>query len=488
MGMGVIEEKIRSLKFSGVQAVAGLIQRMSPRIRKINPYASGIHRPMKEEKTLPNLEVVGEIPETLDGLYSRIGPNPITSSSGDRQHWFLGDGMMHGIRIEKGKASWYRNRWIRSHSVSKTLGEASAPGPRNSVADNANTNVIQIGGRFFATVEAGAYPVEIDEYLETIKHNPFDNALQGSFSAHPHLDPSTKELHAICYDALVKDTVWHVVVNTEAKVIRRESIRVVDGPSIHDCAITTNYVLVFDLPVTFSMRAALAGHGFPYKWNPSHRARVGLCPRAGRGEETVWFDVDPCYVFHPVNAFENPDGSVVVDVVTHDSMFKTSKIGPDSKKSRLERWTMNAGDSSVSRRVIHDHNQEFPRINEGYICKAHRYVYSVSLPSDLKTSNLTTSGTSLFKVDTETSDVSQHDFGPDRYPGEFVFISKNLKLNYEDVIPEDEGWLMGFVVDAARQVTELVILDAQFISSDAVAKIHIPHIVPPGFHGNWFQS
>ncbi len=488
MSNNAIEKILRSSIYSGVRVIAGLNRKISTRARESNPYVSGIHRPMKEEKTLFSLEVIGEIPESLNGLYSRIGPNPITPRIDERHHWFLGDGMVHGLRIEQGKASWYRNRWIRSHAVSKALGETSAPGPRNNIADNANTNVVQIGGRLFAIVEAGAYPVEIDECLETIKHNPFDNTLEGSFSAHPHLDPSTKELHAICYDALVKDTVWHVVVNTEAKVIRREPIQVRSGPMIHDCAITANHVLVFDLPVTFSMRAALVGHDFPYKWNPKHPARVGLCPRTGDGAETVWFNIDPCYVFHPVNAFENPDGSVVVDVVTHDSMFNTSKIGPDSRQSRLERWTMNLGDSDISRRILHEHNQEFPRINEAYTCKPHRYVYSVSLPSDLKTSNLASSGTSLFKVDTMTSEVSQHNFGPDRYPGEFVFVSKSFEANNEDMMIEDHGWLMGLVVDVARHVTELVILDAQFISAEAVAKIHIPHIIPPGFHGNWFQS
>ena len=39
------------------------------------------------------------------------------------------------------------------------------------------------------------------------------------FSAHPHEDPLTGELHAICYDGMTQDTVWHVVVSPEGKVL-----------------------------------------------------------------------------------------------------------------------------------------------------------------------------------------------------------------------------------------------------------------------------
>src|SRR3546814_16050117 len=86
--------------------------------------------------------------------------------------------------------------------------------------------------------------------------------------------------------------VWHVVLDADAHVIREEAVAVADGPSIHDCAITRNYALVFDLPVTFSMKSLLAGYRFPYAWNEAHPARVGLLPRAGAGSEIVWVPVD----------------------------------------------------------------------------------------------------------------------------------------------------------------------------------------------------
>lgn len=481
----LIEAKIKSAVTGGIGLLASLNRKRMPDLPGENPYLSGLHRPMNEEKTLLELDVSGHIPESLNGQYLRIGPNPVKPPDPNSYHWFLGDGMAHGVRVEGGKALWYRNRWIRSNAVSEALGEPVAPGPRNPRADNANTNIIRVDGRTFAIVEAGGFPVEVDSSLQTIQHTSFDNTLGGSFSAHPHLDPETGEMHAICYDAMVKDTVWHVVLGADAKVVRREPISVKDGPSIHDCAITKTHVLVFDLPVTFSMRSVIAGHGFPYKWNPRHPARVGLCPRSGRGEETIWFEVDPCYVFHPVNAYETEKGDVIVDVIAHETMFANSVIGPDSRRSRLERWTLSPGATQVERRVLHDHNQEFPRFNELYTCHSYRYIYSVSLPMETTTEILSKSGSALFKNDLQTGEVSEHDFGSNCHPGEFVFVSKAVGSEKSEKVIEDDGWLLGLVIDSVNEVTDLVILDAQDISATPVASVRIPHIVPPGFHGNW---
>ena len=111
----------------------------------------------------------------------------------------------------------------------------------------------------------------------------------------------------------------------------RSSRRVtMGGPvSLHDCAITQRSIALLDLPVTFSLDAAAAGASFPYRWEEGYRSRVGLLPRDGDSTDVVWHDVEPCYVFHPMNAFDDPDGDgVVLDVVRHPSMFRTQPSRP----------------------------------------------------------------------------------------------------------------------------------------------------------------
>ena len=47
---------------------------------------------------------------------------------------------------------------------------------------------------------------------------------------------------------------------------------------------------------------------------------------------------------------------------------------------------------------------------------------------------------------------------------------------------------MGYVVDMAEETTDLVILDAANFEGAAQAVVHIPHRIPPGFHGNWVPA
>ncbi len=476
----VIENTIRAAVTPVMGAVANFNRKRMKAPEGGHPYLTGIHKPMTEEVTLANLKVDGEIPAQLDGRYLRIGPNPVTAPDEASYHWFVGDGMAHGIRITDGKAEWYRNRWIRSNAVSDGLGEDRKPGMRKPRTDTANTNIVEIGGRTFAIVEAGGFPVELTDELETVAHNPFDGSLQNAFSAHPHMDPKTGEMHAICYDAPVMDTVWHVVIGKDGKVKREEPIAVAQGPSIHDCQITENHVLVFDLPATFSMKRMLAGFAFPYDWNPDHKARVGLCPRDGSGADTIWCDVDPCYVYHPANAFETDGGKVIVDVVVHESTYARTTFGPGGEWSRLERWTVDPVSKKVDRKVLNDRAQEFPRYDERLSTSDYRYIYSIALAGE--PDQLDMAGNELFKHDLKTGETAVRHFGDNRHPGEFVFVPRSPDA------AEDDGWLIGLVIDMNNDTTELQILKANDIAGEPQAVIHVPHRIPPGFHGNWISA
>ncbi|WP_319951545.1 8'-apo-carotenoid 13,14-cleaving dioxygenase [Sphingomonas caeni] len=468
-----VETAIRGVVTKGVFMLHDFNRKRMAKPAADHPFLTGIHTPMEEELTIEDLPVTGAIPISLDGRYLRIGPNPVNPDA-TGHHWFIGDGMVHGLRLQDGKALWYRNRWTRSGDVSDQLGEAPIPSPRGD-RTTVNTNVMAIAGRTFALVEAGTAPIELGETLESLAYNPFDGTLKGPFTAHPHLDPLTGELHAITYAGKEQNRVWHAVVDANGKVRREEPIAVEHGPSIHDCAITSRYVLVFDLPVTFSMQALIAGHNFPYRWNPRHQARIGLLPRAGRGEEVIWCEVEPCYIFHAANAYDLPDGRVVLDAVVHETMFAESTQGPDSRRITFERWTIDPAAKRVDRRVIDDNPQEFPRPDERRFGQPYRYAYTMALD----TADHFSGAHHLIKHDLDAGTRAIHDFGPGHFPGEFVFVPAHADA------AEDEGWLIGLVVNYPGETTDLVILDAQRFEEEPVAKVRIPHRVPPGFHGNW---
>jgi carotenoid cleavage dioxygenase len=474
----IIETLVRGTVSKGIDALAKFNRRRLPALTGDSPFLTGLHAPMTEELTLTELAVTGAIPVGLEGRYLRIGPNPIAPNSG-AYHWFIGDGMVHGIAIEEAKALWYRNRWIRSNAVAKALGVDPAPGPRH-VFDTVNTNVIGMGGRTFALVEAGSYPVELSEMLDNQVYNPFDGSLKGSFTAHPHVDPKTGERHAICYEGREPGTIRHVVIDAAGKVIRELPISVKHGPLVHDCAITDRFVIILDLPVTFSMEAMIAGYGFPYRWNPDHPARIGLMPRKGTQDEIIWCPVVPGYAFHVANAYDAADGRVVLDLCVYDTMFGDDAQGPHARSRGLERWTVDPLERKVAVRTIDATPQEFPRQDERFFGQPYRFVWTMALPMD--PADRFVSATALYAHDLISGERQVHDFGLDRYPGEFVFVPEAADS------PEGHGWLIGFVIDKAKDTTDLVILDTRRFEGAPVASIHLPHRVPPGFHGNFISK
>ncbi len=472
----LVQTAIRAVVESGVEFIAAYNRKRLPKAD--SPYLVGIHAPMRSELTLHDLAVTGSIPAGLGGRYLKMGPNPVIPDPAGH-HWFLGDGMVHGIAIRDGKVQWYRNRWIRSHLAAAALGRAAAPGPRRGRNDTVNTNVVDFGGRAFAVVEAGSFPVELSETLEEQRYNPFDGTLHGSFTGHPHRDPLTGEHHAIAYDASVWDAVRHVVVSAAGEVVRDVPVAVKHGPCIHDCGFTARFAVVLDLPVTFSMRAVLGGHLFPCRWNPAHRARVGLLPRQGDAAGIIWCEVEPCFVFHVANTFDREDGRVILDVIAYPTMFTSSASDLDAL-GQFERWTVDPSTRQVARRVIDATPQEFPRIDERRFGQSYRFVYTVSVSPD---GNPQLAGaTKLYKHDLETGTRLMHEFGDDHLPGEFVFVPATGDAD------EDEGWLVGFVINMADESTEFVMLDARSFEAAPVATVRLPHRIPPGFHGNWFPA
>ena len=438
-----------------------------------NPYLADVHTPMRDELTIEDLPITGTIPPAFNGRYLRLGPNPRTPKPA-KYHWFSGDGMVHGIRIKEGRAVWYRNRWIRSTEVSKALGEARVEGPRNAF-DTVNTNVVHFAGKILGLVEAGSTPVELGEMLETQRYTDFGGTLHGSFTAHPHVDPLTGEMHGICYDVSRRSSIRYVVVTPVGKVRREVQIPIKHGPMIHDCALTQRFAIILDLPVTFSLWAGITGQTFPYRWKSSHAARVGLLPREGEARDIIWCPIDPCYVFHAVNSYDEAHGTVVLDVIVHDKMFSRIQAGPDSQRTALERWIINPATQAVERITLDRTPQEFPRPDERRLGQPYRYAYTMAMTGWFL-------GSGLYKHDLLSGTRQTHDFGPLRHPCEFMFVPAHAQSE------EDEGWLVGFVIDAKARATDLVILDARNFTAAPQASIRIPHIVPPGFHGNWLQN
>jgi carotenoid cleavage dioxygenase len=442
-----------------------------------NRFLEGNFAPVHEELTTTELSVTGSIPDHLDGRYLRIGPNPVGTPDPATHHWFVGSGMVHGVRIRDGQAEWYRNRWVRSADVAETLGEEPHPGPVHAGMDvSPNTGVIGHAGRTFALVEAGFRPYELTDELETVGPCDFDGSLPGGFTAHPKRDPGTGELHAMAYFFGWGNRVQYVVVGVDGKVRRTVGIDVHGSPMMHDFSLTEDHVVVYDLPVAFDLDMAAGGAALPYRWDRDYPARVGVMARDGDGSDVAWFDIEPCYVFHPMNAYQE-GFQIVLDVVRHPKMFDTDLLGPNEGPPSLDRWTVDLAAGKVTEERLDDRAQEFPRVDERLTGRRHRYGYCIgSAAADQDPFD----ASAVIKHDLAERSSQVRDLGREKVPNELVFVP------HVGSGTEDDGVLMGYVYDSVTDRSELRLLDAATLED--VATVHLPARIPHGFHGNWVAA
>ena len=442
------------------------------------PYwLQGNYAPVFDEVEAFDLEVRGALPSTLRGQYVKNSSNPPRS---DSPHWFFGDGMVHGVSLDGGRALSYRNRWVRTEPYVNQLGFGKgAPGGANS---QSNVSALWHGGRLLTSGEVG-FPYQLDPAtLDTIGPLDFGGALTQNFTAHPKIDPATGRMHAFGY-GFTPPYLWYYVIEPDGTM---SSVQPVDRPygsMIHDFAITETDVVFWDLPVVFDLELAIqyindpTSGATPFAWRPEAGAHVGVMPLGGPSSAITWFELDPCYVFHGVNAFRRGD-EVVLDVCRLTSMFEQG--GDDrSAEQSLHRWTVNTASGAVTDDTLEtDDPGDLPTRDPRRAGRDYRYGYLVGTRDNPHT--------------VELGDVIQHDFiagsrvrwnpGPTRHATEPLFVPA------DDDTAEDAGWLLTFVHDDANGESVLAVLDATDVPAGPVAEVVMPQRVPYGFHATWVPA
>ncbi len=428
-------------------------------------YQRGNYAPVADELTEFDLQVEGTIPPELDGWYLRNGPNPREATG----HWFSGDGMIHGIRVENGRAAWYRNRWVRTDSFEKGIPLYNADGTRNLRSAVANTHVVNHAGKTLALVES-SLPYEITNDLETVGAYDFGGKLVDSMTAHPKICPTTGEMHFFGYGNLFEPYVTYHRVDANGELTINRPVDVKALTMMHDFALTAEHVVFMDLPIVFNMDIALEGKGdMPYRWDDNYGARLGVMRRDDPYGPIRWFEIDPCYVFHVANAYDSGN-SIVLQAARYPELWRGQ--GGFDQDAMMSTWTIDLAKGTVSEHQLDDRAVEFPRIDDRLAGLHARY--SVSVGSD-----------KLVHYDMDLGNAVEHAFGTAAspgVPGEAVFVPSTGPAD------EGNGYYLGYVYDSARDGSDLVILDASDFAGDPVATIKLPHRVPFGFHGNWISS
>lgn len=455
-----------------------------------NPYLQGMYAPVAEESTCLDLPVSGEIPGDIHGSYVRNGPNPLRQPQG-MHHWFDGDGMMHGVYFENGKAE-YRNRYVRSRDfIDDASGECPAGGVMEPATlerspkvykDTANTDVILHKGQLLALWYISGHPVRLDpRTFETLGEERFAGKLPRHVSAHSKTDPRNGDFLFFDY-ALYEPWMGCGVVDANNQLQGFQTIEL-PGPRLpHDMAFTDNYFVLHDLPVVFTEQA-LRHH----QWSievADQPTRFGVVPRTCAGK-VQWFETEPCYIYHVINAWEEGDEIVMLGCkMVPNTHADGSAFGP--YKTMVEvlalnavpcEWRMNLKTGRCVSRQLDDAIGEFPSINLNVGGRRNRYAYVQSIARE---NTLKFDG--IFKYDLLRGEKTQYRYEAGVFGSEVAFAPR------VGATDEDDGYILGFCLDEASLESELRIWDARAIEDGPVARVHLPVRVPAGFHASWADA
>ena len=459
---------------------------------RISPYLSGNFAPVRSEDTYSDVPVVGSIPDLLEGTFYRTGPNPQFEPRDANYHWFGGDGMVHAFRVSRGRVTYFNRyvrtpKWVAEHdagqSVFGTFGNPMTTDPAYVGKESgvANTNVIWHAGKLLA-LEEGHQPFEMDpKDLSSRGYLDYAGAAR-RFTAHPKIDPETGELVFFAYmagDMPFSKGMAYGVVDKSGTVTRLDRFDAPYSSMVHDFLVTQNHVLFPILPLTGSLERTMSGKP-PFAWEPDKGSYVGVMARNSAVKTMRWFTTGPCYVFHPMNAWEEGD-KIYAHVMQYEQapLFPTAdgRQGNGDINARLALWTfdLKGNSDTVQREYIDDMQGEFPRLDERRAGLSYRHGYFAANTSGKPGAVFD----AIAHIDLKTGTRVQCVFPEGDVPGEPVFVPRQIDST------EGDGWLVGVVYRANENRSDFFVIDAQDVAAGPVALAQLPRRVPFGFHGNW---
>ncbi|RMF21073.1 MAG: Apocarotenoid-15,15'-oxygenase, partial [Cyanobacteria bacterium J083] len=455
-------------------------------------------------------EITGKIPLELEGTLFRNGPGLLDINGMPIQHPFDGDGMICSIAFKSGKA-YFCNRFIRTagylaeQAAGKILyrGVFGTQKPGGLLANLfdiklkniANTNVIYWGDKLLALWEA-AEPHRLDpRTLETIGLDYLDGILQpgDAFAAHPRIDPSCELdkgepcLVNFSLQPGLSSKINLYEISPTGKLLRNHSHIVPGFSFIHDFAITPNYAIFCQNPVSFNplpFLFGLKGAGECVKFQPAKPTKIILIPRQPPYAKTEIkiFQVQSGFIFHHVNAFEQ-DNKVYLESVAYASLpeveaktdFRETDFNALSP-GQLWQVSLDLATNQANSQLINHRCVEFPSINPQQVGRDYRYIFIGAAHNPTGNAPLQ----AILKIDRQTGEEKIYSFAPQG------FISEPIFVPHPQAKQEDQGWVLTLVYDAAKHRSKVVILDGENLT--AIASLQLKHHIPYGLHGSWCEQ
>ncbi|MCE9579634.1 MAG: carotenoid oxygenase family protein [Deltaproteobacteria bacterium] len=463
----------------------------------LRPYLDGNWAPVLDELVVEDLAIHGSLPPELSGTFLRIGPNPRFAAPG-RYHWFDGDGMVHAVTLDGGRAA-YRNRFVRTRGleIEERAGHAIWNGvmeppqadlpPQSEfirIKKNvANTACVFHAGRLLALWDTGE-PYELDPVtLATRGPYTFGGRLPFPVASHSKVDPITSEL-IMLGGSMKRPAVQHAVVGPDGALGPVTTVALPRTVWMHDFAITESSSIFFDLPARFEPRRIAEGAS-PYRFDPTLPSRYGVMPRHGSAGDVQWFEGPPCFIVHTMNAYDAGDEIVLVGVRAEDAEVGFGDSGPTYRSTTLlHEWRFNRRTGAVRERQLDNQRIEFAKIDPRRVGRPNRFGYAGRLAErpPYESDGRIYMMDGICKYDLVEHTVRFHAFGDQCFGGDPEFVPR------PGATAEDDGWLLVLVHDEARGVSSLRVCDARDPAAPPMATIAMPRRVPYGVHSTWLSE
>lgn len=453
---------------------------------------------LEKEQSINNLKITGKIPQWLKGSLIRTSPAKFNAGKKNLRHWFDGYAMLHQFNFNQGEVS-YQNRFIQSKAyrgIKKknkvTRGEFATDPCQNifqhffnyfrspKLTDNANVNVTKVGEEFIAMTET-PLPIRFDKKNLTTKgYYKYADKKDGNVTvAHPHFDKENN-----LYSYLVEfgyQSAYHLY-KMNLKTRKRKvfaSIPVERPAYMHSFGFTKNYIILTEFPLVVNpLKLKFSRKPFieNYKWKPELGTRFHIVNKHNGHYKT--FTGEPIFAFHHVNAWEH-DQHIIIDLIGHknasiiDELYlnnlRNNKV---SGAGRLVRIDISLEGRTLIDKVLSYSDIELPKINYAYNGKKYNILHAAANKNEGNFLD------SLMRRNLEKEkEIWWHE--QNKYPGEPVFVPSPQATR------EDDGLILSVVLDAEKENSFLLILDAETYKE--VARAKLPHHIPFGFHGNFFN-
>ena len=468
-----------------------------------NPFLQGPFRSNAREYTADtdSLKVIGEIPRDLDGMFVRNHHNQIHEPLGT-YHPFDGDGMLHAMRFEDGRAE-YRNRFVRTTGfyAEQAAGRSLWPGmlapdraarrgwgAMGAMKDNAGTDVKCHAGRLLASMSQGSEPWRLDPFtLETIGPDAaWARRVPDGIASHYKVDNFTGEMMFFNYPEH-PPYMNYGIIDKDNRLVHYEPIELPGSRWPHDLGITQHYTVLHDLPLYFDPDGLRKGQ-HKLVFNREQPARFGVLPRHGGNASVRWFEASPCYILHITNCYEAGDEVVMEGCIMPDyktvpvnqagNVYERIRANLDkyNNPTLMHRWRFDLKTGRTTEERLDDEITEFPVCSNDYVGRPYRYSYNVLY----KKGDWLFSG--LKRFDLRTGRTVRYEYGEGRYGSE-PQVARALNAR-----AEDDGYVITMVADMQADTSEIMVLRADDLAAGPVARILLPERMGVGTHACWVEG